>query len=702
MMAAQGASTLSVEKTLDTNLWDWSGSKQQAYLKASNTGHSNWFGFAVAISGDTVVVGAFNENSDGVGVNGTQTGNTATNSGAAYVFVRNGSNWTQQAYLKASNAQAGDLFGISVAIDGDTIVVGASQEDSAAVGVNGNPANNSATNSGAVYIFTRDGTNWSQQAYLKASNTGAGDRFGARVAIAGKMVIAAATAEDSGAVGVNGNEADESVPGAGAVYVFVRSGANWTQEAYLKAFNPQTSANFGLPVSLNEDTLVVGAPNEASNARGINGNQNDESSFMSGAAYVFVRQGTNWTQQAYLKASNSEMGDRFGDAVTVFGDTVVVGARWEDSGAIGVNGDQQNNSAREAGAAYVFVREGTNWTQQAYLKASNASRSDAFGTSVALTGNTLVVGAIGESSSSAGVNGDQNGRGAFYSGAAYVFVRAGTNWTQQAFVKASTPDLGDDFGFSAGISGNTIVLGALNESSSATGINGDQTNNAVPYSGAAYIFTAAPQPGVSIRWRGEYTYSYQLQATERFENPTWTNVGPARFGPSGTMGFTNAGLSSAQLFYRVVATNGFACTNSGGTNCASAISLGAYPADTLIRQGFQCVPAQCQQVAERSGCGSAWFSIRILENSDCVASLRVKAELQSPPGVNYDLFMYVESCGSLRAVSQRAAGELDSVVNGVPERSSIDDSTTVWIEVRYVGGAEPGNWDLRVMTRACD
>lgn len=205
-----------------------------------------------------------------------------------------------------------------------------------------------------------------------------------------------------------------------------------------------------------------------------------------------------------------------------------------------------------------------------------------------------------------------------------------------------------------------------------------------------------------ISWTGQYTHSYQLQSAARLENPVWTDVGPAALGGAGTIQVTNTFSDAAQMFYRVVATtNAFPCTNSGAANCASAVSLGQFAADTALRQGFSCVPAMCVQVAQRSGCGSAWFSIRLLETSDCPAALRVKAELQSPPGANYDLFLYLETCDSLRAVSQRSGDQLDTVVTGPPDRSQFDDSTTAWIEVRYISGSEPGNWDLRVMTRAC-
>jgi hypothetical protein len=199
-------------------------------------------------------------------------------------------------------------------------------------------------------------------------------------------------------------------------------------------------------------------------------------------------------QQAYLKASNTDDGDVFGFSVAVSGDTVVVGAPYEDSNATGVNGVQTDNSATDSGAAYVFVRGGTTWTQQAYLKASNTGASDLFGNSVAVSGDTVVVGASHEDSNATGVNGDQTNNSATDSGAAYVFVRGGTTWTQQAYLKASNTGASDLFGYSVAVSGDTVVVGAYGEASNATGVNGDQTNNSASFSGAAYVFTETSPP----------------------------------------------------------------------------------------------------------------------------------------------------------------------------------------------------------------
>jgi hypothetical protein len=338
--------------------------------------------------------------------------------------------FAQQAYLKGTNNAVNQRFGWSVALDGDTLVVGASGEASCATGINGDQTNtnNSCPSAGAVYVFTRTGGVWSQQAYLKASNTDGFDQFGWSVALSGDTVVVGAKGEDSNATGVNGDQANNSAFNSGAAYVFTRTGGVWTQQAYLKASNTgtkdqtDTGDQFGWSLALSGDTLVVGTPWENSNATGVNGDQANNSAPESGAAYVFTRTGGAWTQQAYLKASNTDAGDLFGTSVALSGDTVVVGAVVEDSCATGINDNQANNACGFAGAAYVFTRTGGLWSQQAYLKASNTQSGDNFGFRVALSGGTLVVGAIEEDSNATGVNGDQADNSTSGSGAAYVFV----------------------------------------------------------------------------------------------------------------------------------------------------------------------------------------------------------------------------------------------------------------------------------------
>ena len=467
------------------------------YLKASNTGEYDSFGWPVAVDGDTVVVGAWGEDSNATGINGDEANNDAMDAGAAYVFVRSGGVWSQQAYLKASNTGEYDNFGWSVDVDGDTIVVGAYGEDSTATGVNGDEANNDAMDAGAAYVFTRTDGAWSQQAYLKASNSGEGDEFGTAVAIDDNTIVIGAKLEESITTGVNGDETNNLAADSGAAYVFIRTGGVWSQQAYLKASNTQRADVFGSKVDVDGDTVVVGAQTEDSNATGVNGNEANNLTISSGAAYVFVRSGGVWSQQAYLKASNTGEFDEFGVAVAVDGDTIVVGAYTEDSTATGVNGNQGNNDAPASGAAYVFTRTGGVWSQQAYLKASNTGQIDLFGSDVAVDGDTIVVGAYGEFSNATGVNGNQTDNSAPASGAAYVFARSGGVWSQQAYLKASNTE-GNDFFGDVDVDGDTIVVGAYAEASNATGVNGDEANNNAMNAGAAYIYEATKPTNITL------------------------------------------------------------------------------------------------------------------------------------------------------------------------------------------------------------
>ncbi len=414
---------------------------QQALLTASNAGLRDNFGRAVAISGDTMVIGAPREDSSATSVNGDQTNDATPDAGAVYVFVRSGSSWTQQAYLKPSNTRTGDLFGYAVAISGDTIVVGAPQDDLSSY--------DPYTDVGAAYVFVRDGTNWTQQAYLQPPTPVVpfpalpGILFGITVAVSGHTVVIGAPYEGYKATGVNGTVTDLATQ-SGAAYVFVRSGTSWSQQAYLKASNTDSGDNFGSAVAISLDTIVIGAPEEDSN-----GNQTDNSVGGSGAVYVFTRTGSDWTQQAYLKASNTvpwgtELG--FGVSAAISGDTLVTGGTgWSAPGAAYVfvrNGTAWSEQARlesfniydarmfsasvsidgdtvavasplednYSGAAFVFSRAGTAWTPTAYLRSSSPAYGEIFGFPVAVSGNTVVSGAEGNSNFADGA------------GAVYVFV----------------------------------------------------------------------------------------------------------------------------------------------------------------------------------------------------------------------------------------------------------------------------------------
>ena len=261
---------------------------QEAKLTASDAAAGDLFGFSVAISGETAVVGALSDDTA-----------AGTDAGSAYVFVRSGISWSQQAKLTASDAAAGDDFGESVAISGNTIVVGADLDDDA------------GNFSGSAYVFVRSGTSWSQQAKLTAGDAAAGDQFGFYVGISGETVVVGCLGDDSG-----GTE-------AGAAYVFVRSGTSWSQQQKLTASDAAAGDLFGFSVTIGGDTVVVGAPLDDTGAGSD-----------AGSAYVFVRSGTSWSQQAKLTASDAAAGDQFGrNAVGISSDTVVVGAPFDDMAA---------------------------------------------------------------------------------------------------------------------------------------------------------------------------------------------------------------------------------------------------------------------------------------------------------------------------------------------------------------------------------
>ncbi len=455
---------------------------QNHYIKPAVTDLQDTFGLEIDIDGGTMVVGVQNEDSASTLINGDSSDNNASNAGAAYVFVRSGLDWVQQAYLKASNADAGDYFGQSVAVSGNTVVVGASFEQGDANSTMTSPNNNTHI-AGAAYVFTRSGTTWTQQAYLKPFNVGSVDYFGSSVAIDGNTIAVGAYSDDGDA---NSTMAlsNENTSGSGAVHIFTRSGTTWTQQAYLKASNAEFSDSMGLAIDLDEDTVVVGAPNEDGDANStINAPNNAATD--SGAAYVFVRDGTTWTQQGYLKAHNADAEDDFGDAVVIDGDTIVVGSSTEDGDASS-NMSVSNNNADGAGAAYVFIRDAGVWSQQAYLKASNAEADDRFATSVAIAGETVVVGASGEDGDTNSTMASPNNNWSA-AGAAYVFTRNESQWQQKNYLKSDNHGSFDSFGGAVAIDQGNLLVGAGGEdgdASSTAASPNDNTFNA----GAVYLF----------------------------------------------------------------------------------------------------------------------------------------------------------------------------------------------------------------------
>jgi hypothetical protein len=507
--ASDNSVLLSTELSIVNEL---SSANHIGFVKASNTGGGDNFGYRVALSSDgtTLVVGAPREDSNATGSNGIESDNSIANPGAVYVYTKTSSAWAQQAYLKASNPGIQDVFGGSLALSGDgsTLIVGAANEDSNATEVDGDEANNSAIDSGAAYVFTRIGVNWSQQAYLKASNAGSGDEFGYSLSVTtdGNTLAIGARGEASSANGIDGDQSSGSAPNSGAAYIFTRTGGVWTQDDYIKASNTGSADQFAGAIALSGDgsTLVVGAALEDSSATGINGVQLNNDVTLSGAAYVFSKSGSTWAQQSYIKASNTGIQDLFGASVTLSnnGNVLVVGANGEKSSATGVNGTESDDSADFAGAVYVFSRTGSTWSQDAYVKANNARPGSLFGTGAELSsdGNILAVASPGEPSNAIGINEDESDNTNNDAGAAYIFIRDQGVWSQQSYIKANNTGSGDFFGgnnsnsntaiSSIAISqdGDTFAVGAIMEDGAATGINGSQLVNDESNSGAVYLY----------------------------------------------------------------------------------------------------------------------------------------------------------------------------------------------------------------------
>ena len=369
------------------------------------------FGYSLALSEDTMVVGALYEDSAS---SGDELNNSASDSGAAYVFVRKGDRWTQQAYLKSDAPSANDFFGVNVAVAGDTLAISATRASPY-----GNLSN---LRNGLVYIFERAGSKWTQKAKLSAPDTAGGDLFGFGLALQKDRLVVGAPLDSS------------AVPRGGAAFVFTRTGDTWSTPQKLTAAKPTSDANLGWSIALDGDTIIAGAhhDNQASASAGA------------GAAHVFVLRNGSWAEQQVLQAPEPTSGDMFGWSVGVLADTLVVGSPY---------GDVTSSRVCSSGHAYVFLREAEHWSLASTLEPSTPRDCDYYGTSVAITDGSLVVGANGDASSPETRN----------SGAIYVYDRAdapSSSWTRTGILKTQTPKRDAHYGKRIGLFADVLAVSA--------------------------------------------------------------------------------------------------------------------------------------------------------------------------------------------------------------------------------------------------
>lgn len=484
------------DEVCEQGLWgcQWKDPRQQSFLKPEAPTTAE-FGSAVVLSADgqTLVAGAPRENRGGRGIDPLPVSNSRPDSGAAFVFRRQGSSWVQEAYLKASNSQAWTRFGSALALsaDGNTLAVGAPTEKSNARGVDGDQTDTSLSEAGAVYVFERQASGWVQRAYVKATNTEQGDFFGAAVALSGdgRTLSVGAPFEASGSRGVDGNQNDNSAVGAGAVYMYRRQASGvWVATHYLKASNADALDSFGAKLAFSGDghTLAVGAPAEDGCGNGVNPAATTNDCSNRGAVYVFEFQAESWTQKAYVKP-RPVPGLGFGEALALSDDGALLAVGAPGDGDVAANLDLQS-----AGEVPLFRRLPTGWAPGDILRASPFGRSDHFGFSLSLSseGSALVVGAPGEDGAAYGANGDASSNLTFESGAAYLWVRNAGGWTQMAYLKASNTRRGAEFGEAVAISGDaaTVAIGSALETTESSGVNGAQLPDGHTEVGAVYVW----------------------------------------------------------------------------------------------------------------------------------------------------------------------------------------------------------------------
>ena len=381
------------------------------------------FGCCAALDGDTLFIGACQDDDNG------------HFSGSAYVFIRTGTTWTFQAKLLPSDGAAEEQFGESVALKGNTAIIGAWYD------------NDNGLHSGSAYVFTRTGTTWTQQQKLLPADGVTDAQFGINLDFDGNTAL------------IGANRDDDNGIRSGSAYVYTTDGTTWTQQAKLIANDGNPEERFGIDVALEGDTALIGS-------------ESSDQGDYSGSVYVFTRSGTTWTLQQKIIPSDGAALDWFGFAISISGDTALFAA------------SQDDDLGGSSGSAYVYIRNGTTWIQQAKLHASDGAANDHFSEqAVALDGDTALIGAFKDR---------DNG---LDSGSAYVFTRTGTTWTQQQKLLPSDGAKGDFFSYWAvDLQGNTALIGAWGDDD-----NGNDSGSAYVFTKVGLSYSITGGFGVNLK-----------------------------------------------------------------------------------------------------------------------------------------------------------------------------------------------------------
>lgn len=438
------------------------------FVKAPNRDAFDRFGEAVAINDDIMVVGAANESSRDNRINGDQHDNSMPSAGAAYIYRNDPNKWEFKTYLKPSNTHANQFFGASVDIESNSqlVAVGATYD----------------LHTGAVFVFREVAFNhWVELDKVKPFIVDFNDEFSYSVALSGdgRTLVVGAPGNDSGSAIINAGEHDNSMSDAGAVYVFKQNGNVWYQVAFLKPANPDRGDRFGSSVDINFDgnTIVVGAPYERSC---ISGSPWDNRCMSAGAAYTFKLLGPSfsaWTQTAYLKAPSPKVGDTVGYDVAIndFNTRIAVGApgiRWW-------------YGTPDMPATHIYENHWF-WSHTQTLMPTIVQQEDKFGWSVDFSpnGQYLLIGAPGERSSGTGLDMPDDNDPNHESGASYLYVFDGAQYTEKHYIKGASKDSGDQIGFSVAINTQMAAFGLPGDDAKTD----DPLDNDLDESGAVIAF----------------------------------------------------------------------------------------------------------------------------------------------------------------------------------------------------------------------